>query len=267
MKDRRIQDRRAHLTAGQPQFGSELDWAGVFVADKADGALMSTSAALPAVRYLAFEKPDAKATLASFQFTEETLEALRPRHSFFDATSADLSAFQKAGGKLILWHGLADPHISPANTLSLHKALQAQMGEGSVESFERLYLLPGVAHCGNGQGPGNLDLLTAIMTWVEGGVAPDAIMTRSTSHASSFGAPAFGGKPPEGLKGGIPPKPKSELPAMTRPVYPYPYIAHYKGTGDVYNASNWEKGEATETVKLRDWPGRSLFGSYHFTKK
>ncbi|MFG0634649.1 tannase/feruloyl esterase family alpha/beta hydrolase [Pseudomonas sp. xss_2] len=256
----------AHLTTGQPQYGSELDWAGIYVADKSDGQLMSTSAALPAIRYLAFEHPRPAETIATFQFTEETLKELRPRHPFYDAVNADLSAFQKSGGKLIMWHGLADPHISPANTLSLHKAMITQMGEQTVEGFERLYLLPGVAHCGNGQGPSNLDLLTAMMAWVEDGSAPDAIMTRSTSQASSFGAPSFGGKAPEGAQAGkMPQMPKSELPDMTRPIYPYPAIAHYKGTGDIYDGANWEKGKPAEMVRLRDWPGSDLFGVYTFT--
>jgi pimeloyl-ACP methyl ester carboxylesterase len=72
----------AYLTAGQPQVGSELDWAGVYVADKADGHLMSSAAALPAIRYLAFDKPQPDATIASFPFTEATLKALRARHPF-----------------------------------------------------------------------------------------------------------------------------------------------------------------------------------------
>lgn len=258
----------AHLTAGQPQFGSELDWAGVYVADKADGTIMSTSASLPAIRYLAFQQPNPNASLDTFAFNEATLEALRARHPLFDATNADLSAFQKLGGKLILWHGLADPHISPANTLSLHKALQAHLGDETVESFERLYLLPGVAHCGNGEGPSNLDLVTAMMAWVEGGSVPDAILTRSAKQASAFGAPAFSGKPPEGAQEDkVALMPKSQLPDMTRPVYPYPAVARYKGTGSVYEAANWEKGEAAEYVRLRDWPGSNLFSPYPFATK
>ncbi|WP_321968946.1 tannase/feruloyl esterase family alpha/beta hydrolase [Paraburkholderia tropica] len=250
----------AHLTAGQPQYGSELNWAGVYVADKADGTLASSAAALPAIRYLEFEKTHPNATLASFQFTESTLHALRHLHPFYDATNADLSAFRRAGGKLILWHGLADPHISPANTVSLHKALVAHMGQKVVDGFERLYLLPGVAHCGNGQGPSNLDLLTAMMAWVEGGVAPDAIMTRTAKAASSFGAPNFGGTDASKQASTQSATSQSTLPDMTRPVYPYPAIARYKGTGDVYDAANWEKGGPEEMVRLRDWSGSDWFG-------
>ncbi|CAM3793631.1 heme-binding protein [Paracoccus yeei] len=125
----------AHLTAGQPQYGSELDWAGVYVPQAAGDGLMSAQAALPVIRNLAFEPPRPDATLEDFAFTEDTLQALRARHPLFDATNPDLSAFEKAGGKLILWHGLADPHISPANTLSLHKAMIDQMGAEAVVTF------------------------------------------------------------------------------------------------------------------------------------
>ncbi|MGN7870628.1 tannase/feruloyl esterase family alpha/beta hydrolase [Paracoccus sp. 22332] len=261
----------AHLTAGQPQYGSELDWAGVYVPQAAEDGLMSAQAALPVIRNLAFDPARPEATLEDFAFTEDTLQALRTRHPLFDATNPDLSAFESSGGKLILWHGLADPHISPANTLSLHKAMIDRMGAETVEQFERLYLLPGVAHCGNGQGPSSLDLLTPMMAWVEGGIAPDAVMTRSASEGTSFGAPAFGGGAEAGGEGGgqpprgMPPMPRSSLPEMSRPVYPWPAVARYTGQGDVYDAANWEKGAAAEVVTLRDWPGSDLFGVYSFT--
>lgn len=254
----------AHLTAGQPLYGSELNWSGVYVADSADGRMMSPMAALPVIRYLAFPQARPEMTLREFPFTQATLNQLRARHGVFDATNADLSAFHAAGGKLILWHGLADPHIAPANTVALHKAVVAQMGQRAVDTFERLYLLPGVSHCGNGEGASNLDLLTPIMAWVENGQAPDEVMTRSASEGSSFGAPAFGG---EQRPVGAPKETPRALPAMTRPIYPYPYVARYSGQGNVYDAANWSRGEAEETVTVRDWPGADLFGRYTFTEQ
>lgn len=254
----------AHLTAGQPLYGSELNWSGVYVADGTDGRMMSPMAALPVIRYLAFPQARPEMTLRDFPFTEATLAQLRARHGLFDATNADLSAFQAAGGKLILWHGLADPHIPPANTVALHKAMVAQMGQRIVEDFERLYLLPGVSHCGNGEGASNLDLLTPIMAWVENGQGPDEVITRSASEGSNFGAPAFGG---EERPVGAPKETPRALPAMTRPIYPYPSVARYGGHGDVYDVANWSKGEAEETVTVRDWPGSDLFGRYAFSRQ
>lgn len=255
----------AFLTAGQPLPGSELNWQGVYVADTADGRFMSPMAALPVLRYLAFPKANADFALADLAFTEQTLAALRPRHPLFDATNSDLDAFRKAGGKLILWHGLADPHIAPANTLAYHKALVTRYGEAETAAFERLYLLPGVSHCSGGEGPSNLDLLTPMMDWVEGGKGPDAVMTSSTSETSSFGQPDFAADKPAGEHAGPPSALALDvepLPAMTRPVYPYPAVARYKGTGAVTDAANWEKGGPAEIVPLRDWPGSDLFAPY-----
>ncbi|MGG7518200.1 tannase/feruloyl esterase family alpha/beta hydrolase [Allorhizobium undicola] len=251
------------LTAGQPQPGSELNWQGVFVADERRGHFMSQMIATPVLQTIAFSKADPRFELNDLQFTRETLDALRARHPLFDATSTDLKAFEKAGGKLILWHGLADQHISPANTLSYHKALIDFMGDQSVHGFERLYLLPGTAHCGGGEGPSNLDLLTPMMAWVENGHAPDGIMTTSTGARSDFGQPEL---PAKG-KGDAGPPPQKKLdypplPAMTRPVYPYPYVAAYSGKGDVNDGANWQKGNAGEIVKLRDWPGADLFSPF-----
>ncbi|SLN26062.1 Tannase and feruloyl esterase [Aquimixticola soesokkakensis] len=257
----------AHLTAGQPQYGSELNWAGVYVADSRDGALMSTMAATPVIKYLAFDPARPDATLADFDFSEETLNDLRARHTLYDATNTDLSRFEAAGGKLILWHGLADPHISPANTLALHSGMIAQMGAETVDGFERLYLLPGVGHCGNGEGPSNLDLLTPMMAWVENGTAPQAVMTTSSSTTTSFGAPQFAGSEPTGdaaPKGALK-QAASRLPDMTRPVYPYPFTAVWDGSGDVYDAAHWSQGEAAQIVHLRDWPGADFFAPYAFT--
>ncbi|NVO23967.1 tannase/feruloyl esterase family alpha/beta hydrolase [Donghicola mangrovi] len=254
-----------YLTAGQVQYGSELEWQGVFVADHKDDEIFSAKIVDPVLKYLAFETPNPDFALSDLAFTTETLDALRPRHPFFDATNADLSDFQTAGGKLILWHGLADPHISPANTLSLHNAMIGFMGEEAVNSFERLYFLPGVGHCGGGQGPSNLDLLTPMMDWVEGGVAPDAVMTSSTSVVSNFGMPDLGDGAPQGR-----PEPAilgvAPLPDMTRPIYPYPYTAAYSGAGNVTDGANWSRGEPAQIVNTRAWPGADLFGAFSFSE-
>ncbi len=61
----------------------------------------------------------------------------------YDATDPDLSSFAKRGGKLILWHGLADPHISPLNTIAYYMAMNDVMGETETQKLVRLYLFPG----------------------------------------------------------------------------------------------------------------------------
>lgn len=253
----------AFLTAGQPLYGSELNWQGVYVADSADSELFSQMIVDPVLKYLAFDPARPEMTLADLEFTEATLDDLRPRHPLFDATNPDLSAFNASGGKLIMWHGLADQHIAPANTLALHVGLEAAMGAEVRDGFERLYLLPGVSHCGGGEGPDHLDLLTPMMAWVEDGMAPDAIMTASAGEASSFGQPDGVGSSSGGrqqpLDLGVAP-----LPDMERPVYPYPYVASWSGEGAVSDAAGWSQGPAAEIVRLRDWPGMDLFTPYAF---
>jgi hypothetical protein len=81
---------------------------------------------------------------------------LQANHLLMDATNPDLSAFHKAGGKLILWHGGADQHISPLFTINYYEAMQNTMGASSVDAFARLYLMPGAGQCG-GEGFSNID--------------------------------------------------------------------------------------------------------------
>ena len=252
----------AYLTAGQPLPGSELEWQGVFVADNADQPLFSRIITDPVLKFIAYDKANPEFGVDDLQFTAASLDAARARHPLFDATNPDLSAFAAGGGKLILWHGLSDQHIAPANTVSYHKALIGQLGEQAVEGFERFYLLPGVGHCGGGRGPANVDMLSAVLDWVESGAAPDGLMTATTAETSSFGQPdqpagqaRQGG--PERMA--IGPQP---LPDMTRPVYPYPYVAAFSGSGEWTDGANWKKGAASEIVATRTWPGENLFTPY-----
>lgn len=254
----------AALTAGQPLYGSELNWQGVYVPDTSGGPTLSSAVVPPVIRYLAFPEPKPQMQLTDLAFSEATLDALRARHPLYDATMANLGSFESHGGKLIVWHGLADPHISPANTVAYQKAMVAALGQDKVDGFERLYLFPGMAHCGGGDGPSAIDLVTPMLAWVEDGIAPEAIIAQTTEERSSFGQPdgdaQQGNVGPQAADLGVPP-----LPAMTRPVYPWPHVATYSGQGKVTDAANWTEGAAAEVVATRDWPGADLFGTYAFT--
>lgn len=248
------------LTPGQQLPGSELNWQGVFVPNSHDQMPFSAIIVDPVLSYLAFQPARPEMTVNDLEFTTATLDDLRTRHPLFDATSPDLSAFEAAGGKLILWHGLADPHIAPANTVTLHDAMMDSLGAETVARFERSHLLPDVSHCSGGEGPSNLDLLTPITAWVEGDEAPDAILTASTAETSSFGQPAGGGR----RDGGMPMKDLgvAPLPAMSRPVWPYPATAALKAGTNYTEAENWTRGPDAPIVTTRDWPGADLFAPY-----
>ena len=265
------------LIVAGPQYGSELGWAGVYVPAAADQPIFSAMIALQALRHVVFEtNPPAVFSLTDVNFDQAIFERLRPLHPLYDATNPNLSAFAAVGGKLILWHGWADPHISPVNTIAYHTALVALMGNERTQAFERLYLFPGMYHCSGGEGPSQVDLLTAILNWVERGVAPDAVITGQPERtaANDFGVPIG---PVNGAKDG-PPKASAERRpaadsdsnaasrpaaiARSRPVYPYPSIASYDGRGDPKQAVSFVRGAARVGFAMPDWAGKDFYRPY-----
>jgi feruloyl esterase len=188
------------LIIGGPQFGSELGWAGVFVPRSASEPIFSSTIALEALRGVSFpQNPPASFTLQDLTFDKATLSRLHALHPLYDATNPDLGKFAAAGGKLIIYHGWSDPHISPLNSIAYHQAVEKFMGKDKAAKFERLYLLPGMYHCAGGEGPSSVDMLTPMLEWVEHGAAPDAIvanMPDPKKGRSSFGQPDQGNKGP-----------------------------------------------------------------------
>ena len=77
------------------------------------------------------------------------------------------------GGRLILWHGWSDPHISPLNTIAYFNAVRATLGAEAADKAMRLFLCPGLYHCEGGEGFTKTDILTPLIAWVEEGKAPD----------------------------------------------------------------------------------------------
>ncbi len=128
-----------------------------------------------------------------------------------------LERFLAAGRKLILYHGYADPAISPYRTVRFYEELAAWKGGYDKAAAEaRLFMVPDMLHCGGGSGPNSFDTLTALQQWVEQGHAPDAIL-----------ATRFADENPAGRT------------LRTMPLCPFPAQARYAGTGDVNAASNW----------------------------
>lgn len=264
------------LTAGGPQPGSELSWAGVYVPQSASDTIFSEKVSLPVLRHMAFETdPPAGFTLADMHFDLDTFDRLRARHRLFDATNPDLSAFAGRGGKLIVWHGWSDPHISPLNSIAYYTAVRKLMGAERTDSFTRLYVLPGMYHCSNGEGPHQIDLLTPMMAWVEGGTAPDAIEARQPAQAaaSDFGAPRGAGGRPGGMGQRPAATPGAQAAALgptatsataverSRPVYPWPYVAAWNGKDDQNQASSFVRGPAIG-FSMPDWAGSDFFAPY-----
>jgi len=127
--------------------------------------------------------------------------------------STDLKEFRSAGGKLILWHGWSDPLISPLHTIGYYDKLAKDLGGAApVADFARLFLAPGVTHCGGGPGPDTFDSVAALETWVERGTAPDSLVA---SHRTA-------GKVDR-----------------TRPLCAYPHKAVYDGKGNSDDAASF----------------------------
>lgn len=238
------------LTVGGPQPGSELAWAGVFVPQRAEQSVFSERIAREALTVVYDSSPGRAQdppTLAELSFDLAQFERLQALHPLNDATQTDLTAFEASGGKLILWHGWSDPHISPLNSLAYHEGLVHALGASRVQGFERLYLLPGVYHCGGGEGPSAIDLLTPLMNWVEQGLAPGRI----EAHA----APAQVGAAPAGSAPGAAPQAAAVSSVASRPVDPYPQVTRYLPGRDPSLASSFVATPPDSAWETPAWAG------------
>ena len=99
--------------------------------------------------------------------------------SFLDATDAELSAFKERGGKLILWHGWSDPALSALQTIEYFE--DAERNDPAIRDHMRLFLMPGMLHCGGGPGPGQVDWFEVIADWVERDKAPNRLIASKSS--------------------------------------------------------------------------------------
>ncbi len=137
--------------------------------------------------------------------------ALRASQPLADATATNLSTFSADGGKLIFFHGDSDPWFSPLDTLHYYQSMAAANGGlKKVEHWSRLFLVPGMSHCGGGPSLDQFDMLTAIDHWVRNGTAPRRII--ATGRA---------------------------FPGRSRPLCPYPLHAQYRGKGNPQNAASF----------------------------
>ena len=127
-----------------------------------------------------------------------------------DATDADLSKFVAHGGKLLIYHGWSDPGIPPRNSVNYYESvLKATPNAGGAI---RLFMVPGMGHCGGGDGTSTFDMPAAVDAWVTTKVAPSTIPASRMSDGKIV---------------------------RTRPLCAYPSVATYKGTGSTDDAANF----------------------------
>ncbi|MEV5842421.1 tannase/feruloyl esterase family alpha/beta hydrolase [Streptomyces sp. NPDC051985] len=220
------------LYPGYQLRGSELNWAGIIVPTSATGTTGDQSFVRETLRYQIFDSPQPALTYKDIKFTAAYYKKVMELGAgIYDATDPDLTAFKKAGGKLILWHGLGDQHIPAVGTMAYYKAVEKAMGgEAATTSFARLFLLPGVAHCGGGQGPDKLDALTAITDWVTQGKAPASLLTSTVDSTGKV--------------------------TSSRPTYPFPAIAKNTTGGSADDPSSYTAVTSTAEAHLTlNWLG------------
>lgn len=151
-----------------------------------------------------FDRDAPKIFAAKGPYTRSSIE-------FMAATSTDLSDFKRRGGKLVISHGTADGVFSPTDTARWYNALDEE-NHGNADRFVRLFIVPGMTHCGGGPSTSSYDDFAAVVNWVENGQAPDSILATAP--------------------------PGSQFAGRTRPLCPYPEYAQYTG-GSIELASSF----------------------------
>jgi hypothetical protein len=176
-----------YLYPGGEPYGSELGWAKRLIMPATDSQWpRDTQAYQVGINYLKYaaywRNPPASFQLKDFAFTVAGYHKLLPLAGIYDGTDPDLSAFRKAGGKLIIWQGWADQEVSPFGTVDYYKAVVHHAGGFTAsQDFTRLYMIPGQYHCTTGGSPrmnpqtAISELLRALMQWTEQGTAPATI--------------------------------------------------------------------------------------------
>ncbi len=241
-----VDENGEHLyPGGGYSYGSELGWAGA--------GTMGQGIADSVLEYLSQPGSTTKSSTnaLNLKYTSAEFKSLLKAAAQYDATNADLSAFRAHGGKLILWHGMADSSIPTYGTPAYYQALVKQMGGlSTTQQFARMFLFPGVYHCGDGYGPSHFDLVTAITNWVEHGIAPTKIIA---TRYSSDDTPSQGGP-------GGPAKQSNGSIVRTLPIFPYPQVPRYTGFGSINDASNYSAVTSTDIQQYSfSWLGQSLF--------
>jgi feruloyl esterase len=183
-------------------YGSEGGWNGTLA--------KPVSIAYDMYRYLVFEDP--KWSYKNLDIEKDVAAFDKAIGNVMNSSDSNLKPFFDRGGKLLMYHGWADPGIPAGNSVAYYNDVVKNVGAAQAQNSIRLFMLPGVGHCSGGDGPSRFESLAALDEWRDKGKAPDSIVA---SHST---------------KGVVDRK---------RPLCPYPQTAVYKGTGDTNDAVNF----------------------------
>ena len=136
------------------------------------------------LQYLGMAQDPLNYSALNFNFDKD-LEKLVPQGLLFNAINPDLKSFQEAGGKILMWHGSADPLVLPNQSITYYETLKARMGLSNLQKFYRLYMVPGMGHCWEIPSalPDQMDLLKVLSLWVEEGIQPNIIPIKQNSSS------------------------------------------------------------------------------------
>jgi feruloyl esterase len=225
------------LYPGGEQPGSELSWAGWIIGvPESGGVAFARSLADNYLRYLGYPIGALASTVDAFAFTKREFDRLTPVGVRYNAVNPDLSAFQRRGGKLVLWHGWADEAIPPTGTLDYYQRLTRRSGGlARTQDWARLFMVPSLYHCGGGTTLTEFDPLRELVAWVERGTAPTRVTATGRDAAGAV--------------------------TRTRPVFPYPYRAVYDGSGSIDDAAHFRPAPPVSPVRdVVYWAGNKLYG-------
>ena len=182
--------------------GSETGWGGVLAGQVAPGVSIGSF-------QVAYN--DANWDAKTFDLDRDLKLTDEKVGSIINATNPDLSGFKAHGGKLLLYHGWNDTAISPGNSINYYESVLKKMG-GKQDTFVRLFMAPGMQHCGGGPGPNQINYMAIMERWRELNQTPASI---EAYHVTANRVD------------------------MTRPLCAYPQAAVYKGAGSPNDAANF----------------------------
>jgi feruloyl esterase len=184
--------------------GSELGWATL-------SGPKPMALAAETYQYLVFKDPNWD--YLKFDPARDMATADKVAGPIMNSIDPNLKPFFKHAGKLLMYHGWADPGIAPQNSVNYFSSVEDTVG-GKLKAPDsiRLFMVPGMGHCRGGDGTDDFDAIGSLASWVETNRAPDHI---PAAHRT---------------KGAV---------DRTRPLCPYPQTAHYKGSGSTDEATNF----------------------------